>query len=400
MSTSGVVAEYNPFHSGHKYQLDKTKEKTGLPVIAVMSGNFVQRGECALFDKSVRTRAALMNGADIVFELPLPWALSSAEKFASGAVYLLNSTGVCDFMSFGSESGSIKNIITASNALLNIDENIIKKYLSDGYSYPTARQKALEETTDEEISSLISSPNDLLGVEYVKSIIKNKYPLTPITIKRSGAGHDSDEINENTASASAIRNIIGSSLDYSPFVPENTLELYQKSEKSNLKKLEKCILSHLRRKSASDFLSYPDVSEGLEYRIYEAVRDSDSLESLYSAIKTKRYAHSRIRRIIMSAFLEIEKSYTFTPPPYLRVLGFTDEGRAILKQMKKTASIPVIMRYSDVNALDERAKKVYELECKSTDLFSLAFNPVLKCGNEMRREIIYSKREPEGHEVK
>ena len=130
------------------------------------------------------------------------------------------------------------------------------------------------------------------------------------------------------------------------------------------------------------------------------MRDSDSLESLYSAIKTKRYAHSRIRRIIMSAFLEIEKSYTFTPPPYLRVLGFTDEGRAILKQMKKTASIPVIMRYSDVNALDERAKKVYELECKSTDLFSLAFNPVLKCGNEMRREIIYSKREPEGHEVK
>lgn len=389
MNTSGVVAEYNPFHSGHKYQIDKTKEKTGLPVIAVMSGNFVQRGECAVFDKSVRARAALMNGADILFELPLPWALSSAEKFASGAVYLLNSTGVCDFLSFGSESGNIENIITASNALLNIDENIIKKYLTDGSSYPTARQKALEETAGKEISSLISSPNDLLGVEYVKSIIENKYPLTPITIKRSGAGHDSEELNENTASASAIRNIISSSLDYSEFVPENVLELYKKSEKSNMKELEKCILSHLRRKKALDFLSYPDVSEGLEYRIYEAMRNSDSLDSLYSNIKTKRYAHSRIRRIIMSAFLEIDRSYTLAPPPYLRVLGFTDEGRAVLKQMKKTASVPVIMRYSDVNALDETAKRVFELECKSTDLFALAFNPVLKCGNEMRREIIY-----------
>ena len=389
MKTAGVVAEYNPFHSGHKYQIDKTKEKTGLPVIAVMSGNFVQRGECALFDKSVRTRAALMNGADIVFELPLPWAMSSAEKFASGAVYLLNSTGICEFLSFGSESGNVERITDAADALLNIDENIIKKYLTDGCSYPTARQKALEESAGEEISSVLSSPNDLLGVEYVKSVIKNKYPLTPITIKRSGAGHDSDETNKSTASASAVRSIINSSLDYSPFVPENTLELYRKSEKSDMKDLEKCILSHLRRKKALDFLSYPDVSEGLEYRIYEAVRDSDSLDSLYSKIKTKRYAHSRIRRIIMSAFLEIDRSYTLAAPPYLRVLGFTDEGRNILKQMKNTASVPVIMRYSDVNALDERAKKVFELECKSTDLFALAFNPVLKCGNEMRREIIY-----------
>ncbi len=389
MSTAGIIAEYNPFHSGHKYQIEKTKEKTGLPVIAVMSGNFVQRGECALFDKSIRARAALTNGADIIFELPLPWALSSAEKFASGAVYLLNSTGTCEFLSFGSESGDIENITAASDALLNIDNDIIKKYLSDGYSYPVARQKALGESAGDKISSVLSSPNDLLGVEYIKSVIKNKYPLTPIAIKRSGACHDSDDTDGKTACASAIRNIIDSSLDYSAFVPENVREPYRKSKTASMRELEKCILSHLRRKTASDFLSYPDVSEGLEYRIYEAVRNSTGLDSLYSQIKTKRYTHSRIRRIIMSAFLEIDKSYTLAPPPYLRVLGFTDAGRSVLKQMKKTAQIPVIMRHSDINALDSDSKRIYELECKSTDLFSLAFNPVMQCGAEMQREIIY-----------
>ncbi len=390
MSAAGIIAEYNPFHSGHKYQIEKTKEKTGLPIIAVMSGNFVQRGECALFDKSMRARAALTNGADIIFELPLPWALSSAEKFASGAVYLLNSTGTCEFLSFGSESGDIENITTASDALLNIDNDIIKKYLSDGYSYPAARQKALGEFAGDEISSVLSSPNDLLGVEYIKSIIKNGYPLTPIAIKRSGAYHDSHGTDGKTACASAVRNMIDSSLDYSAFVPENVYETYRRSNTAGMKELEKCILSHLRRKTASDFLSYPDVSEGLEYRIYEAVRNSVSLDSLYSQIKTKRYTHSRIRRIIMCAFLEIDKSYTLAPPPYLRVLGFTDAGRSVLRQMKKTAQIPVIMRHSDINALDSDAKKLYELECKATDLFSLAFNPVMQCGAEMRRKIIHT----------
>lgn len=388
MKTAGIVAEYNPFHLGHKYHIDETKRITDLPVTAVMSGNFVQRGECAMFDKSVRAEAALMNGCDLVLELPLPWALSSAERFARGAVSILNATGLCSVISFGSESGSTETITKAAETLLTLDDNKLKEYLSLGLSYPAARQKAAAQIMPE-ADSILSSPNDLLAVEYAKSIIATHSSAGPLAVKRVGAAHDSDITDGNSASASFIRNAARQNSDYSALIPENTISLYKNAPSADFSLLENSILSYLRRKTPEDFTSYPDVSEGLEYRIYDAVRTASSLDELYALIKTKRYTHSRIRRIILSAFLECNKNYTLSAEPaYIRVLGFTDKGRELLKQMKSTAALPIIMKHSDTYSLSPDAKAVYDLECLATDLYASAFSPLLPCGLEMKRKII------------
>lgn len=388
METAGIVAEYNPFHLGHKYHIDETKRITDLPVTAVMSGNFVQRGECAMFDKSVRAEAALKNGCDLVLELPLPWALSSAERFARGAVSILNATGLCSVISFGSESGDTAAIAKTAESLLALDDNKLKEYLSLGLSYPAARQKAAAQIMPE-ADSILSAPNDLLAVEYAKTIINTHSAARPLAIKRTGAAHDSTDITDgNSASASFIRNAARQNADYSALIPENTISLYNNAPAADFALLETGILSYLRRKTPEDFTLYPDVSEGLEYRIYDAVRTAKSLDELYSLIKTKRYTHSRIRRIILSAFLECNKNYTLSEPAYIRVLGFTDKGRELLKQMKSTASLPIIMKHSDTYSLPADAKAFYDLECLSTDLYAAAFSPLLPCGLEMKRKII------------
>lgn len=391
MEAAGIVAEYNPFHSGHKYHISETKRITSLPVTAVMSGNFVQRGECAVFDKSVRAQAALSNGCDLVLELPLPWALSSAERFAQGAVSILNAAGVCSAVSFGSESGNTEMIKKTAEALLSLDDSALKKYLSLGLSYPAARQRAAADILPE-ANEILSSPNDLLAVEYVKALLNTGSHAVPLAIKRYGAAHDSDITDGSLASASFIRNAAKNNADYSALIPDNTVSLYKNAPTADFSLLEHDILSYLRRKTPEQLTAYPDVGEGLEYRIYDAVRSASSLDGLYSLIKTKRYTHSRIRRIILSAFLECSKEYTLSAEPgYIRVLGFTDKGRELLKAMKSTASLPVIMKHSDANSLPDAARAVYDLECLSTDLYSTAFSPILPCGLEMRRQVIYKK---------
>lgn len=390
MKTAGIVAEYNPFHSGHKYHIAETKRLSGMPVTAVMSGNFVQRGECAMFDKSVRARAALMNGCDLVLELPLPWAISSAERFAAGAVSILSATGVCGVLSFGSESGDTSAITKTAQTLIDIDVNDIKKHLAGGLSYPAARAKAAAEICPDS-ARLLSSPNDLLGVEYVKELLKSNGDISPLAVARIGSPHDSEFSGSATACASFIRKAARANEDYSALVPENTVDLYNSEPRADFSSLDTSILSHLRRKTPADFTSYPDVSEGLEYRIYESVRTSKSVEELYSAVKTKRYAHSRIRRIILSAFLECKKEFAQSAPPYIRVLGFSDSGRELLRQMKNTASLPIIMKHSDIQSLSDDARMIYDLECQSTDLFALTFSPAKECGLEMKRQIVYIK---------
>ncbi len=390
----GLVAEFNPFHNGHKYIVDELKNNGVNTVTAVVSGSFVQRGECACVSPYERTEMALKNGVDLVLSLPVPYATASAERFAQAGVGVLCATGVINTLGFGSECGSKELIAQCAQALLNPGiDGYINKYLTDGVSFPEARQKALKDFCGEDISRVIATPNDILGVEYTKAIIRNNYNIDVSPVKRIGVNHDSQEKSGNICSASALRGMLKNENDVSSFLPQASFEILKEAvEKgtapADFKKLEGAVLCKLRTMSAEDFSRLPDVSEGLEHRIYSAVRSSVSLDEILEKIKTKRYTHSRLRRIILCAFLGITKKDMLTPVPYIRVLGFNENGAQLLKQMKETATLPVVTKSSDIKTLGKDAQRVFELECTARDLFSLALPVPCECGKEMTDKII------------
>jgi predicted nucleotidyltransferase len=387
---AGIIAEYNPFHNGHAYHILKTKELGYTHIIVVMSGNYTQRGEPAIMRKEARYRAALASGADLIIELPLPWAISSAEGFALGAVNLLNALGCVDALSFGSECGDIQQIEQCAMKLADINDNPeLHTMLKKGFSFPKARQLTLNKIHSESIASPLLSPNDLLGVEYVKALIKTNSDILPITIKRLSTEHDSILAAENFASASFIRTLLnsGENLNAFKYVPVYSEEIYKDEiEKGiapfNFNAFEGHLLSYLRRLDKTDFLQLDDVSEGLENRIVESVKNATGLEELYQLIKTKRYTMSRIRRILLSAFLNNRKGYRPLKPPYLRCMGFNEKGISILGAAKNSATLPVITRYGDIRRLGDYPVNIFELESHSTDLYNLCLKQPLKCGTE------------------
>lgn len=390
----GIVAEFNPFHNGHKYIVDSLKQNGENTITAVMSGSFVQRGECACVSPYARTEMALKNGVDLVLSLPVVYATASAERFASAGVDILCSTGVINGLGFGSETGDSQMLTECAKALLSpeVDE-CIGKYISQGLSFPQARQKAVEELFGENVSSVLSNPNDILGVEYIKALLKNNSSIKVTPVKRIGAAHDSEEAVSDICSATMVRNLLEKREDASCFLPPETLSVLKDcisngKAPADYKKTENAILYKLRLMSVQDFHSLPDVSEGLEYRIYNAVRTSASLAEILEKVKTKRYTHSRLRRIILCAFLGITKQDVLAPVPYIRVLGFNGKGAALLKEMKEKSSLPVISKSSDVKNLDSCAQRVFELECIARDLFSLALPEPDVCGKEMTDKII------------
>ena len=348
---SGIICEFNPFHKGHKYLIDTVKNDGA--VVCAMSGSFVQRGEFAVFDKFTRAKTAVENGADLVIEIPCAYSLKSAEGFARAGVRLLEATNTVEQIAFGAECDNIELLKETARQVVLKDKQI-KQELKSGVSYPAARRKAVG-------SELLDTPNNILAIEYLKAA---SLPCT--AVKRIGEGHDTED---RLYSASAIRKEL--SLD----------------EICSLKNCEVAVLSKLRTMTADDFLNIEDVSEGLENRIVDSVSTSLSIEELYDKIKTKRYAHSRIRRIILKSYLGITKDFSQSVP-YIRVLAFNGKGREILAQMKKNADLPIISRYSDVNSLDEYGRKLFELECKCTDLYNLGFKAPLPCGTEQRSRVV------------
>ena len=343
--------EFNPFHSGHKYLIDSIKSDGA--VICVMSGNFVQRGEFAIYDKFKRCDKALENGADIVIELPCVYSLMSAEGFANAGVTLLEKTGIVDEIAFGTECDDINRLKKTAN---KIDESheLIKTEMKKGLSYPVARKNVISD-------DLLDTPNNILAIEYLRHT-----SLPAKAVRRIGKGHDT---NDELYSASAIRKKIN------------------QGEICTIKNCEKAILARLRVMSAEDFAQIEDVNEGLENRIYNAVRQSASVEDIYKLIKTKRYTLSRIRRIILKAYLGITKEYSFDVP-YIRILGFNSKGKELLPILKKNAKLPIISKYSDIQRLDNNSKKLFELECRCTDLYNLGYKNPLPCGTEQRSKII------------
>lgn len=401
MNVTAIVAEYNPFHNGHKYHIEQTLKKTDNSfIMAIMSGNFVQRGEPALLDKRERARAAIMNGADLVVELPVAWATASAERFARGAVYIAHQAGIVNNISFGCEDDDIGTLQKIARILNdNVYSREIKNYYDEHLcSYPEARVAVVNEILGKDCTELMMKPNNILAIEYLKALLSFKSDIKPVGIARSGGGHDSIAVNGGMTSAMNIRNLVKTDKDYSRFVPSNTLDIFKEATEKGMfpslySNLESAVLAHLRKMQPSDFIGTPDVAEGIEHRIIEAVKNSVSLGEIFDKVKTKRYTHARIRRIILSSFLGIKTDDVVSLPPYIRVLALNDNGRMMLREMKSRYFVPVIMKYGDVKYLDDSAKRVFALESTATDLYNLSLPERRICGTEMTDEIIYIPNE-------
>ena len=392
----GIVAEFNPFHNGHKYLVDSIKQSENDVVVAVMSGNFVQRGEPAVLDVNKRTKMALDCGVDLVLSLPFPYCSATAEKFALSGVTVLDSLNCLHSLAFGSESNNKEILLNCAENLRTKEFNsLVSNLVESGVSFPTAREQAVKELFGEKQSELLQKSNDILGVEYAKALLELNSNLDITTVKRTGAEHDSKEGTKNIRSASLIRTVIEDLAEVENFVPNESLNVLKDAIENkkiiDYSKYELSLLFKLRTMSVEELRTLPDVNEGLEYRIYDAVRNSTSNNELLEKIKTKRYTLSRIRRILLFAYLGVTKELLETPVPYIRVLGFNEKGALLLKQCKEKANLPVITRSADLKNLDENGKKIFELECKARDLYSLCLQSPDICGKEMTEKIIIIK---------
>lgn len=390
IKTAAIIAEYNPFHSGHMHHITETRRIFGAThIVAVMSGSFVQRGDCACASKFVRARMALLGGADLVLELPVPWALSGAERFALGGVALAESLGCVDILSFGSESGSIDRIINAAAA---VDSDEIKSALhsglANGESFARARTRAAQSLSPD-LADALRSPNDTLGVEYCRAITTLSSSIKPVCVKRIGAAHDSMTADSHV-SASFIREKLtaGKGIEH---IPEDVRPPLDEAIASGyapslISRLDRAILYRLRQMNIEQIAALPDISEGLENRIYRCIQTATSFDELCSSIKTKRYTHARIRRIVISALLGLTSQDSAGTPPYLRVLGMNQRGREILRMSSPT--LPVITRYADLEMLGERARRTFELEAFASDVLALATPKAGCCGTDMTEKLI------------
>lgn len=394
---AGIVCEYNPFHKGHLYQLERTKKAGADYIICVMSGNFVQRGECAFLDKWKRAEIAVKSGADIVIDLPVAWAVSSAESFARGSVYLLKQAGV-DTLSFGSETEDRENLLLAAESTENERVfSLVRKNMSDGNSYPLSLYGAVKEIYGEKAAEIIASPNSTLAVEYIRQI-KKQGGMDFQPIKRKGASHDSEETEGEFLSASAIRALLSEKDNTEPlsFLNDVGAEVVRKAidegiAPCTMKQNERAVLSSLRQLTKNELENYTSDTKGLASRIYDSLKVARSLEELYTLSKSKNYTHSRVRREVLNAFLGIDKEISLSTPPYMRILAVNERGRELLSSVKKNSAVPVVTKHSEMQNLDCFSKKVYELQCSSTDKFALFSPEVRPCGLEQKNSLLIIK---------
>lgn len=388
MNTAGIVAEYNPFHNGHKYHIEETKRITGCDdIIVALSGNFVQRGEPAIVDKWTRTRFALLNGASIVIELPVLFSTAGAQYFSHSAVKLLNDTGIVDFLSFGSEMGSLSQLKETAKVLSNESSQLssaIKNNLVNGLTYAVARQIALEEIT-EKSHSFISSSNNILAIEYLKALYILNSHITPVTVKRIGEGYNSTNTASPYPSASALRKAvaIGNMEILNSAMPNSVVEMFTHTVQNGsspifLNNFSTQLNYSLRSKTPQELSEILDINEGLENRILKSLATCYNIDEILAFIKTKRYSHTTLQRGLLHILLGIKtdtiKEYQeIGYSPYIRVLGFRKDRQHLLKSLIENASIPVITNVKkDEGNLGEKEKFLFNLEKKATDLYFMA----------------------------
>jgi len=351
-----VICEFNPFHNGHKFLLENIKKNYGDDIVCIMSGNFVQRGDIAITDKYERARAALENGADMVVELPTVYALSSAQIFAENGVHIAAAMN-CDTLFFGAEN-TISDLKEVTGLLENkLVNDKIRAAMKSGQYYP----KALSLALGEKHADVINQPNNILALEYIKACAK--YGVLPIAIPRKGPNHDEDAIVNGIASASKIRELIEDGETYKMLTP---MEI---SDPCNIKSIEAAVLYRLKTITPEELANIADVSEGIEYRIIEAAKEYNSLSEIYDAVKTKRYTMARIRRIILSAFLNITAEIQNSPVPYLRILGI----RSGLEGVLRGAKLPLIVKTkADYEQLNSSAKEIFNVDLRAAEAMNIA----------------------------
>jgi len=334
LKTVGIICEYNPFHLGHRKQFDIIRRHFGSDtrIVCLMSGNFVQRGAPAIFDKSLRAKAVILSGADLVLELPVTYALSSAEGFAAGGVKILS--GFCDALCFGTESGNHETLMQTARELLSPGfSKKLRAELDKGLSFPAARAAALGD------DSLLRNPNDILAVEYCKAILAQESPMDIFPIHREGSYHDDTPDPENP-SATSLRKRIVDGTDWLSYIPAESQAALEDAPIHTLAAGQRAILARIRTMADAEFQALPYGSEGLWRKLMHACRDNATLEEIIAKTKSKRYTRTRIDRMILCAFLGITADDIASPAPYTRVLGFTDAGRTLLKKARETGLFP------------------------------------------------------------
>ena len=379
MKTAGIITEYNPLHYGHLALIQAVRQQFGedTAVICAMSGDFVQRGDFAIERAHARAEAAVRGGADLVLELPLPWAISSAEGFARGGVSILAATGVVDTLAFGSECGNAAKLQRAAKALLRADfPDALREELAKGLSFAAARESAARALIGED-AAVLQEPNDILGVEYCKALLQSGSTIAPLGILRKVVGHNGGAA-KGFASASHIRELLTNGEDASAYLTAESAAIYARECAAGrapvtMQNAERAVLSRLRAMCEEDFARYDSGNEGLYRRFYDAARTAASVDELLSAVKTKRYAYARLRRMLLAAYLDVTAADVPPEVPYLRVLACNERGRKLLKTIKKTGSAPVLTKSADVRALSEEAQKLFALTARAADQYVLAY---------------------------
>jgi len=392
---AGVIAEYNPFHKGHALQLQQLRELGYTHIAVAMGGNFLQRGTAALCGKHLRAQMALQNGADLVVELPLGWACAPAQRFAAGGVALLDAIG-CHTIAFGSECGDLSLLRQAAQATQSQEVSALTQQLmADGRTFAAARQAAMAQLFPTEVASVFDNPNDNLCVEYLLALQAQNSQMKPLALQRVGAAHDTAQVTEGIASASHIRYLLEEGMwdQSAALMPDSAWQTLRSAlaanlAPANLQRAEAALLAKLRTMTVQDFAALPDLSEGLENRLYSAAHQACTLEEFYQLAKTKRYTLARIRRLTAAAFLGLRKDDLPELPPYLRVLGFTDRGKELMAAAKEKNALPLSHSLSRLEELGGACAATTKLEAQSTDLYGLMTPVPLPCGQDYSARVI------------
>lgn len=389
----GVIAEYNPFHNGHLYHISESKKAVNADyVVAIISGNFVQRGDTSLIDKWSKTEMAIKNGVDLVIELPLLYSISSAENFAEGGIKMLNSFNIVDYVSFGSELCDVNILNEFADVLFHEPKefvSVLNHELSKGFSYPKARENALLMYLNDirKYANILSSPNNILAIEYLKALKKYKSSIVPVSINRNKVDYNSTEIVDGFASATAIRKIAMTNDVWSlrQAMPKSSFDIMYECLRagktvSSLAKFEKEIIYNLRRMRISEIANLPDVSEGLEYSIKNAASSCNTIDELINIVKSKRYTTTRLKRILVYCLLGITKKDmqdSRKVTPYVRVLGFNDKGKELLSGIShanpKLEIVTSVKKYMETST-NRILRNMLAKDVFATDIYTLGYD--------------------------
>ena len=397
MPVAGIIIEYDPLHTGHVYMLEEVRRHLGADtaIVGVMSGSFTQRGEFAVVGKYARAKAAVESGMDLVLELPIPWAAAGAERFADGGVQALIGTGVVTHLAFGSEHGDAAPLAEIAACLESeAYRALLRERLASGESFAACRQAAVAELLGEEKAELLAKPNNILGVEYCKALLRRGSDIRAMTVLRQGSAHNGELLAGQHPSASAIRELLKAGereMALGLMAPAMRASYLEEEAAGRApvfaETCERAILARLRTMSAADFAALDEGNEGLGNRLYSAGREPASVAEILQQAKTKRYPYARLRRMVLWAYLGLHPAEQPAEIPYLRPLAANETGRALLGRMRKSASIPVVMKAKKIRELGGDAARLSALEARAEDLYALAYPDLTAAvGGNARKE--------------